>query len=220
MPTHIKTTLTLSLLALSLNFGCGRNVQHYRPGERPPASILQPLPANTSPELKQVVAAAIDQVGVTTAYDPSYVELNYPNGDVPQDRGVCSDVIVRAFRKGGVDLQKEVHEDMAQTWSAYSRKWGTGAPDANIDHRRVLNLMVYFQRQGKDLPITNNASDYIPGDVVCWDLGRGLDHIGIVSNAWIAAQDRYLIVHNVGLGTRAEDVLFNWKITGHYRYFK
>jgi len=220
MATHIKVGLTLSVVALFLNLGCRRNVHHYRPGEKPPAATFRALPANASPELQQVVAAAIDQVGVTTAYDPTYIKLDYPNGDVPEDRGVCSDVIVRAFRKGGIDLQKEVHEDMAQAWSAYPRKWGTSARDANIDHRRVLNLMVYFQRQGKALPLTSNASDYVPGDVVCWDLGSGLDHIGIVSNAWIASQDRYLIVHNVGLGTRAEDVLFNWKITGHYRYFK
>ena len=182
--------------------------------------MLRPLPANASPELKQVVASAIDQVGKTTGYDPSYVKLDYPNGDVPLDRGVCSDVIVRAFRKGGVDLQKEVHEDMERAWSEYPRKWPASVPDANIDHRRVLNLMVYLQRQGKALPITNNPSDYLPGDVVSWDLASGLDHIGIVSNAWSTAQQRYLVVHNVGLGTRSEDVLFAWKITGHYRYFQ
>src|SRR5438105_9086328 len=203
------------LLALS----CHRAIEHYRPGDKPTSSMLRPLPDNASPQLKQVVAAAIDQVGVTTGYDPSYVKLDYPNGDLPLDRGVCSDVIVRAFRKGGVDLQKEVHEDMEREWDAYPKKWKSNGPDTNIDHRRVLNLTTFFQRQGKGLPITTNPNDYLPGDVVSWDLASGLDHIGIVSNAWSAPQNRYLMVHNIGMGTRTEDVLFAWKITGHYRYF-
>jgi uncharacterized protein YijF (DUF1287 family) len=157
---------------------------------------------------------------VTTGYDPSYVKLDYPLGDVPKETGVCSDVVVRAFRSAGVDLQKEVHEDMARAWSEYPKKWGTSAPDANIDHRRVLNLMTYFARQGKLLPVTGHADDYLPGDVVAWDLGNGLDHIGLVTNFWSESEKRCLVIHNIGAGARVEDVLFAWKITGHYRYFQ
>jgi len=161
----------------------------------------------------------VAQAGVTTGYDPSYVKIDYPAGDVANETGVCSDVVVRAFRKAGIDLQKEVHEDMARAWSEYPKKWGAGGPDSNIDHRRVLNLMTYFNRQGKSVPISNNRDDYLPGDVVAWDLGGGLDHVGIVSNMWSESEKRCLVVHNIGTGARVEDVLFAWPIKGHYRYF-
>ena len=152
------------LIALVLDAGCHQS-HRYRVGEPTPPSTLKPLPANASPQLQQVVESAIEQTSLTTGYDPSYVKINYPNGDVPLDRGVCSEVIVRAFRKGGIDLQKEVHEDMVAARSAYPMKWGTSGPDANIDHRRVLNLRTYFERQGKSLPVTTDANDYLPGDV-------------------------------------------------------
>jgi uncharacterized protein YijF (DUF1287 family) len=217
--TRKKKSLYFLLVMLIFPAACGRNYSGSKPGDPPPPLTLKPLPANASPQLKQVVDSAIEQTGVTTGYDPSYVKIDYPNGDVPLDRGVCSDVIVRAFRKGGIDLQKEVHEDMASARSAYPKKWGTGGPDANIDHRRVLNLRTYFERQDKSQPVTTDANDYLPGDVVTWDLGSGLDHIGIVVNRWADKEKRYLVVHNVGAGARLEDVLFAWKITGHYRYF-
>lgn len=178
-----------------------------------------PLPQNSSPQLKPFLANAIEQTGITTGYDPAYVQLDYPGGDVPQETGVCSDVIVRAFRKAGTDLQKEVHEDMSTAWSAYPRRWGNARPDSNIDHRRVLNLMTFFERRAKALPTTNARDDYLPGDIVAWDLGGGVPHIGIVSNLAIESPKHFLIIHNIGAGTRAEDVLFNWKITGHYRFF-
>lgn len=184
-----------------------------------PAAIQKPWAPDTPPELKQLVDSAIDQARVTTGYDPSYVEIQYPGGDVPLETGVCSDVVVRAFRKAGIDLQKEVHDDMRGAWSVYPRKWGAARPDPNIDHRRVLNLMTYFDRQGKTLPITTHRDDYLPGDIVTWDLGTGVEHIGIVVNTWSDVARGYLIVHNIGAGARSEDVLFNWKITGHYRYF-
>jgi uncharacterized protein YijF (DUF1287 family) len=180
---------------------------------------VKPLPDNASPLLKQMLEGAIAQAGVTTEYDPAYVALDYPNGDVPEKTGVCSDVVVRAFRKAGVDLQKEVHEDMKAARSAYPTKWGANAPDKNIDHRRVLNLMKYFDRRGKSLPISNAAADYQPGDVVAWELSNGIDHIGIVTNMLSDSGDRYLIVHNIGAGTRIEDVVFIWTIKGHYRFF-
>src|SRR6266850_2170571 len=185
----------------------------------PPPSVARPLPANASPQLKQFVDAAIEQSKVTTGYDPSWVKIDYPNGDVPSETGVCSDVIVRAFRKAGMDLQKEVHEDMTRAWSEYPRKWGASFTDSNIDHRRVLNLTTWFDRQGKSLPITNDRADYLPGDVVAWDLSEGHEHIGILTNLSSEPDKHYLIVHNIGAGARVEDVLLAWKIIGHYRYF-
>jgi uncharacterized protein YijF (DUF1287 family) len=185
----------------------------------PPPAIQKPLPPNTSPQLKQLVESAIDQTRVTTGNDPSYVGIDYPGGDVPLETGVCSDVVVRAFRKAGIDLQKEIHDDMGRAWSVYPKKWGAARPDPNIDHRRVLNLMTYFDRQGKTLPITSDRDDYLPGDIVSWDLSSGIEHIGIVVNTWSEVGRGYLIVHNIGAGARNEDVLWNWKITGHYRYF-
>ncbi len=149
-----------------------------------PAATQKPWASNTSPQLKQLVESAIDQTRVTTGYDPSYVGIDYPGGDVPLETGVCSDVVVRAFRKAGIDLQKEIHDDMARAWSVYPKKWGAARPDSNIDHRRVLNLMTYFGRQGKTLPITTSRDDYLPGDIVTWDLSSGIEHIGIVVNTW------------------------------------
>ena len=185
----------------------------------PPRPKLKPLAGNASPQLKQMLDGAIAQAGVTTEYDPAYVALEYPGGDVPEKTGVCSDVVVRAFRKAGIDLQKEVHEDMQAARSSYSTKWGSNAPDKNIDHRRVLNLMKYFERQGKSLPISDAAADYQPGDIVAWELSSGVDHIGIVTNMMSDSDGRLLIVHNIGAGTRIEDVLLDWTIKGHYRYF-
>ncbi|HMK68313.1 MAG TPA: DUF1287 domain-containing protein [Stellaceae bacterium] len=167
-----------------------------------------------------VAHAALEQTAYTRSYDPAYVRIAYPNGDPPRDRGVCSDVIVRAFRAAGVDLQKEIHEDMLRSFAAYPHRWGLAAPDANIDHRRVPNLMTFFTRQGKSLPVSARREDYAPGDVVAWDLGGGLLHVGLVSDAPAAGGAGYAIVHNIGAGAQLEDVLLNWKIIGHYRYFR
>ena len=171
--------------------------------------------------LKRFVAAAIERTHHTVRYDPAYVKIPYPGGDVPADTGVCTDEVIRAFRAVGVDLQKEVHEDMQRNFSAYprQRRWLLGSPDTNIDHRRVPNLMVFFSRKGETLPITNRAGDYSPGDLVTWDLGGNVPHIGIVVDRKSGATGRYLIVHNIGQGPKMEDVLFDWKITGHYRYY-
>jgi uncharacterized protein len=175
-----------------------------------------------SPVVRRVVEAAIEQTGYTLYYDPAYVALDYPGGDVPLERGVCSDVVVRAFRKGGsIDLQKEVHEDMGRNFNAYPKKWGLTKTDANIDHRRVPNLMTYFERKKKALALSKRAEDYLPGDVVAWELSEGgLLHIGMVTNILSeATTPGYQVVHNIGSGARVEDVLFSWKIIGHYRYF-
>lgn len=183
------------------------------------ARLQRPFAANISREARLVVEDAVRQSTYTRSYDPSYVKLDYPGGDVPLDRGVCTDVVIRSFRKVGVDLQKEVHEDMRRAFGLYPKKWGLARPDSNIDHRRVPNLMTFFERKGKTLGVSANASDYRPGDVVTWDLGGGTPHIGVVTNVWSEVTGNYLIAHNIGGGVRVEDVLFNWRVTGHYRYF-
>ena len=151
-------------------------------------------------------------------YDPSYFALDYPNGDVPADKGVCTDVVIRAYRKLNIDLQKEVHEDMKTNFALYPKNWDLKSTDKNIDHRRVPNLMKFFERKGTMKAITQNTSDYVPGDIVCWDLGRGLTHIGIVVNKKSNDSQRYLIVHNIGSGQVLEDMLFDFKIIGHYSF--
>jgi len=215
--------LGLSLVALAA-LACERqsqpSSQNVATTQRiPPNPVYKPLPANASPHVKKLIDAAVAQVGVTTGYNPSYVSLDYPGGDVPKETGVCTDVLVRAFRAVGIDLQKEIHEDMSRAWADYPKRWGLSRPDANIDHRRVPNLMTYLDRKGKSVPITSTAEDYRPGDLVTWDLGGGVDHIGIVTDMALTSDGQSLIVHNIGAGTRVENVLFNWKITGHYRYF-
>jgi len=167
-----------------------------------------------------VVDSAIEQTRQTVQYDPSYTKLKYPNGDVPIERGVCADVIVRAFRSAGIDLQKEVHEDMSRHFAAYPANWGARKPDSNIDHRRVPNLMTLFERWAKSVPITRNPSDYVPGDVVAWELDNKLLHIGLVSDVVANGTPNYLMVHNIGEGAKIEDVLMAWKIIGHYRMWK
>ncbi|MGH8693696.1 MAG: DUF1287 domain-containing protein [Burkholderiales bacterium] len=174
---------------------------------------------NATP-LERLNANVIEQTTITTNYDASYVKLDYPNGDVPPATGVCADVVVRGFRKAGIDLQKELHEDMSTHFAKYPKKWGAKKPDKNIDHRRVPNLITWFERQGKSLPVTQNGKDYLPGDVVAWELADGRPHIGVVSKIKVEGTNRYAVVHNIGLGARLEDVLFQWGINGHYRYFE
>ena len=171
--------------------------------------------------LQKLVDAAVERTHLSIRYDPSYVRIPYPNGDVPAETGVCTDEIIRAYRAVGVDLQKEVHEDMLHNFSAYpnQRRWLLAHTDTNIDHRRVPNLMIFFARKGESLPASTRSEDYSAGDVVTWDLGGNVPHIGIVVNRKSARTGRYLVVHNIGRGPQMEDVLFSWKITGHYRYF-
>jgi len=170
--------------------------------------------------LDKLVAAAVERTHHTVRYDPAYVRIPYPDGDVPADTGVCTDEIIRIYRAVGVDLQKEVHEDMLHNFSIYPdhRLWHLDHTDTNIDHRRVPNLMTFFARKGEVLPITAQAKDYSPGDLVTWDLGGNVPHIGIVVGRRSPQSGRYMVVHNIGEGPQMEDVLFNWKITGHYRY--
>lgn len=209
------------LLLLFLVAACSRHPAARTLPLRPPEqeTEVHALPANSSPNLKLAIDGAIDQVGKTTSYDQSYQRLDYPNGDVPIETGACTDVIIRAFRQAKIDLQKEIHEDMKGNFSEYPTKWGLTGTDSNIDHRRVPNLQTFFGRKGKQVATTGSADTFLPGDIVTWDLGGHVDHVGIVVNVWYKPSKRYLIVHNVGAGTRMEDVLFAWTITGHYRYF-
>jgi uncharacterized protein len=162
--------------------------------------------------------AAIEQTRHEVRYDGSYVRIPYPGGDVPADTGVCTDVVIRAYRVLGIDLQKEVHEDMKSAFDAYPKIWGLARPDTNIDHRRVPNLAKFFERKGKRLPVSSDPATWQVGDIVTWDLGRGVPHIGFVVDRRSADGKRPLIAHNIGAGPKLDDVLFAWRITGHYRY--
>ncbi len=180
------------------------------------ASMPAALAEEPLSDRQRVIQSAYAQVGVTLRYDPGYVSIPFPGGDVPVDRGVCTDVIVRAYRGIGIDLQLLVNQDMRKAFPAYPRKWGLARPDPNIDHRRVENLAVFFARHGQSLPVSKDASDYQPGDLVTWRLADGRPHIGLVSDR--IADGRPLLVHNIGAGAQVEDILFAFTITGHYRY--
>lgn len=167
----------------------------------------------------RLVEAALSQIGRTVSYDPAYAKIAYPGGDVPLDRGVCTDVVIRAYRHGlGFDLQKAVHEDMAANFAAYPKHWGLSRTDTNIDHRRVPNLQAYFKRRNARLAVTTRAKDYGAGDLVSMMLPGNLPHIGIVSSAMNDDQSRPLLIHNIGAGTQLQDVLFTYPVTGHYRF--
>ena len=164
-------------------------------------------------QAEKLVTDARSQIWKTLYYDPAYTQLKYPMGDVPLVKGVCTDVVIRALRHQGIDLQQRIHEDMKGNFKHYPQKWGLKGTDKNIDHRRVPNIMTYFQRQGYAVKDQN----YRAGDIVTWDLGKGLVHIGIVSDKTTLISKTPLIIHNIGQGTRENDILYEYKITGHYR---
>ena len=184
-----------------------------------PGQVNPAAPETPAAKREQLVQAALAQIGVTTAYDPEYVKISYPDGDVPDDRGVCTDVIIRALRKVNVDLQVLVHDDKKKAPEAYAHDGAGDLLDANIDHRRVPNLMVFFQRAGKQVPLTKTETDYLPGDIVVWRLPSGLLHVGLVTDRLAPGTQRPLMVHNIGEGAQCEDVLFNFTLVGHYRWF-
>lgn len=171
---------------------------------------------DTFAEELSIAATSLTQDQVV--YDPSYFSISYPNGDVPQGKGVCTDVVVRAYRKLNIDLQVKVHEDMKANFDLYPKNWGLTRPDKNIDHRRVPNLMTFFSRFGEEKPITTDPDDYNTGDIVCWNLGGGTTHIGILVKEKSIDGKRNMVVHNIGGGQVMEDVLFDYKIIGHYTY--
>ena len=173
-----------------------------------------------SQKARQLIAAAKERTAHKVEYIEDYVAIDYPMGDVPDSTGVCTDVIIRSYRKLGIDLQELVHLDMKKNFALYPSKriWGLKKPDTNIDHRRVPNLQVFFKRFGKELPISNSPLDYKPGDIVTWNIQGGMNHIGIVIDEMDSKSGNPLIIHNMGAGTVKEDWLFLFKITGHYRY--
>ncbi len=186
---------------------------------RPEPPVDGPIFAKPEPWAEKLIAAAEQQIGVTRRYDPTYTNLSYPLGDVPRERGVCTDVVIRAYRDGlGIDLQKSVHEDMRKAFAAYPKNWGLKKPDPNIDHRRVPNLQTFFKRRGASLGVSTVATDYRPGDVVSQMLPGNLPHIVIVSHCANEDGMRPMVIHNIGAGARSEDSLFSYEITGHYRY--
>lgn len=179
------------------------------------------LPRAASAKARALIAAARAQIGVTLAYDSGYSPIAYPGGDILRTRGVCTDVVIRAYRSFGVDLQKLVHEDMKKNFPLYPKQWGLKKTDTNIDHRRVPNLQVFFTHHGKSLGVSDKVADYKAGDLVTWDLAypqSPLPHIGIVTDKKSDDGLRPLIVHNIGRGATVDDILFGYKITGHYRY--
>jgi uncharacterized protein YijF (DUF1287 family) len=167
-----------------------------------------------------LVAAAVERTNHSVTYDGSYRAVAYPGGDVPDSIGVCTDLIVRAYRAIGIDLQREVYEDMSSAFGEYPKIWGLSRPDANIDHRRVPNLRVFFRRHGEVLRVTRDSNDYSAGDLVTWELPGNIPHIGIVTDERSRDGKRPLIAHNIGRGPEVEDMLFDYKITGHYRYME
>lgn len=214
-------SLTSLLLAAAfalalLCAGCSRTPQ--QPEQAQSRTHESPSkPAQSTAPSPPLVAAARAQIGVTRYYDPAYVQLAYPGGDVSSDRGVCTDVVIRALRTQGIDLQRAVHEDMRANFTAYPKIWRATSTDRNIDHRRVPNLRRWFERQHWDLPVSDRAADYRPGDVVTWELRSGVPHIGIVSDRKSWGRERPLMLHNIAIGTQEDDVLFDYPITGHYR---
>ena len=167
---------------------------------------------------KKLSDAARSLTAQQVTYDPSYFSIPYPNGDIPAGKGVCTDVVIRAYRKLGTDLQKEVHEDMIANFHLYPKIWGLTRTDKNIDHRRVPNLMTFFSRHGKEKTISRNPEDYVPGDIVCWNLGGAITHIGIVVDEKSSDGKRFQVIHKIGSGQVLEDMLFDYKIIGHYSY--
>ena len=198
------------LLTVIAFFTCGQNQQE---------NVLIQNPKTFEERLSNAAISIIDK---NVVYTPDYVSIKYPNGDVPAKTGVCTDVVIRAYRKLGIDLQKEVHEDMKANFNKYPnlKKWGLKTTDTNIDHRRVPNLEVFFERKGKKLAVTQNPNDYKTGEIVTWMIGGKLPHIGIITNKKSSDGKRPMIVHNVGGGQVLEDCLFSYDIVGHFRYYK
>lgn len=212
---HIIPSLITAFLFLTN--ACQDEQNHPDVAHSAAITVQDSIPKLSAFALK-LSEAAISLTKDRVHYDPAYFNIDYPNGDVPADKGVCTDVIIRAYRKLGIDLQQELHLDMKAHFSSYPTIWGLKTTDTNIDHRRVPNLMTFFTRHGVKKAITMDARDYLPGDIVTWNLGGGLTHIGIVVNEKSVDAKRFLIVHNIGHGQELSDCLFEYMITGHYSY--
>ncbi len=181
-------------------------------------AAAQAHPRAASPRAKALIAAARKQIGVTVAYDPAYTPLSFPGGDVPRAKGVCTDVVVRAYRDAfGIDLQQEVHQDMAGHFAGYPKIWGLKQPDASIDHRRVPNLATFWTRSRSRLPIPARPADWQPGDLFTMMIDKQHPHTGIISDR-LADNGNPLVIHNIGQGTHEQDWLFAWPLTGRFRW--
>lgn len=181
--------------------------------------LHSPVPSTREPEFyRRLAQAAESQLSTAVTYSSAYYPIAYPMGDIPAHLGVCSDVVIRAYRALGIDLQQQVHQDMAQNFMAYPKIWRLLKPDTHIDHRRVPNLMTFFNRAGASLPLSLQPEDYLPGDLVAWDIGQSLTHIGLISDKKSEQSGAPLIIHNIGAGVQQEDKLFAYRIIGHYRY--
>lgn len=208
-------------IVLGVALATGASIPVPIPREKPDVSIVDELAATQAvPDDfgRRLAAMALTQTRMRTTYDASYQRIAYPGGDVPPDKGVCADVVIRAYRGLGIDLQVLVHKDMVKAFARYPWRWGLKRTDTNIDHRRVPNLETFLQRHGSAVPVSAVAHDYKPGDLVSWTVGGSLPHIGIVSAHRSKDGVRPLIVHNIGEGTKLEDVLFEFPIVGHFRY--
>lgn len=205
---------TYPLIIIFLFFSCNSKEKNQILAENHP-TIAVTFAEKLSNAAVSIIDSSID-------YDPAYFSIEYPNGDIPKNKGVCTDVIIRSYRKLNIDLQKEVHEDMIENFSTYPNleKWGMTKTDTNIDHRRVPNLEIFFERKGEKLAVSNNPKDYETGEIVTWMINDKLPHIGIVTNKKSPDGKRNLIVHNVGNGQVLQDCLFEYKIVGHYKYWK
>jgi hypothetical protein len=210
--------LVLLLASLACLSGCSKDDDSNAAGQKGSQPGTRRGPATRSADAPlAIVWAARNQVGKTLAYDPAYTPLSYPGGDVAIDKGVCTDVVVRALRGGlAMDLQKLIHEDMKSAFDQYPQKWGLTSPDRNIDHRRVLNLVRYFDRKGYSLPVTQKKEDYLPGDLVTCTVAGKLPHIMVVSDRQ-TTDGVPLVIHNIGNGAQEEPRLFEFPLTGHYR---
>ena len=203
-------------LFIAISISC-KKVENLAVINKRPADTLIVNPTTFQEKLSNAALSVID---ASVEYDPTYFAIKYPNGDVPKNKGVCTDVVIRTYRKLGVDLQKEVHEDMIKNFSLYPnlKKWGLNKCDTNIDHRRVPNLEIFFGRKGKKLTISKNGNDYKIGEIVTWMIGEKFPHIGIITHLKSEDGERPMIVHNVGNGQVLEDCLFDFKIVGHFKY--
>ena len=214
----MRALCVAAVLAALAGAGCAERPVPAPAALPPAASAPPPAPPPLDPKTAELVAAAYARTQQSEVYDGSYQRIPYPMGDVAEDRGVCTDLVIRSYRAIGVDLQQLVHEDMRLAFAEYPPVWGLTAPDPNIDHRRVLNLEAFFRRAGASLPMSMDQAAYRPGDLVTWRLPTGLPHIGIVTELRTPDGKHPIIAHNIGNGPELEDILFKFPMTGHFRY--
>ncbi len=210
-------------IALGMGFWFGRPLIPFLKAAQEGASMEQAALLIPSLEKSKsfgngLAAAALAHSGNAVTYDPAYYKIAYPDGDVPPNKGVAADVVVRCYRGMGMDLQVLVHEDMAEGFRLYPQLWGASGPDTNIDHRRVANLQRFFEHKGQTVTPSRNAADYRPGDIVVWSLANAESHIGIIVPGPGDHAGEAWVVHNMGAGVKWENILFDYSIQRHFRF--